>query len=341
MRISHGVLGVVAFGALVALPTQPSDHLVRIYGDPVTADQMAIIVPGADVTVENFDTGTARPGGAARALLAEAARLAPGARLAVVAWLGYDSPPTVSPDLLTDALATDGAVALRRTVADLRERTTAPISLLCHSYGSVLCARAVPGLPVTDLAVFGSPGLGVPSATALTHLRTPATGTRVHRPAPMTAPVSASAEAESGGPGSRLPDNREDAFPARSAADTDVPSAGVANATGEPSIARTETPSTEAAGLTVLPATGVVHQTAPPLRVWAGRGDNDWIRFVPGVELGPFGFGADPTRADFGARIFQVGAGGHSDYFTPGTHSLRNLALIALGRADEVTSPMT
>jgi hypothetical protein len=74
--------------------------------------------------------------------------------------------------------------------------------------------------------------------------------------------------------------------------------------------------------------------------VWAGLGGNDWVRFVPKITLGPFGFGGDPMSPSFGARIFEVGPGGHSDYFTPGTPSLRNLALIALGRPEQVSSDL-
>ncbi|TMR11812.1 hypothetical protein ETD86_34625 [Nonomuraea turkmeniaca] len=236
-----GVLA--AAGTFLMWPGQPSGRLVRTYGDLATAGRVAVVVPGADTTVATFDHGTKRPGGAARALMAEAARLAPGERLAVVAWLGYDSPPTLSIGVVTHDAADAGAAELRRTVADLRTRTAAPIVLLCHSYGSVLCAKAAAaGLPVTDLAVFGSPGLDVPSADAL------------------------------------------------------------------------------------------------PPRVWAGLGDNDWIRFVPKTKIGPLGFGADPMSPGFGARVFEAGPGGHSDYFSPGTPSLRNLTMIALGRWDRVTS---
>ena len=41
------------------------------------------------------------------------------------------------------------------------------VALLCHSYGSVVCGLAAPHLPVTDIAVFGSPGMDVGSARQL------------------------------------------------------------------------------------------------------------------------------------------------------------------------------
>ncbi|MEO3801343.1 alpha/beta hydrolase [Nonomuraea sp. B1E8] len=72
-------------------------------------------------------------------------------------------------------------------------------------------------------------------------------------------------------------------------------------------------------------------------RVWAGLGANDWIRFVPKTKFGPLGFGTDPMSAAFGARVFEAGPGGHSDYFAPGSASLRNLTRIVLGRSEQVT----
>ncbi|MGN9780455.1 alpha/beta hydrolase [Nonomuraea sp. ZG12] len=289
MRTRRGVLGVLALATLVLAPAPPDGRLVKVFGDPATADRVAIIVPGADVTAETFDTGTHRPGGSARALLAEAARLASGRRLAVVAWLGYDSPPSVSVDVVLDTSAAEGAAALRETVSALRERTMAPIALLCHSYGSVVCAKALPGLPVSDLAVFGSPGLEAPSATALARRRPPTTAT-------LTSTSAASPPLRHGtGPG----------------------------------------PLQYWAG--PGPLRHWAGPGAPPVRLWAGRGGDDWIRFVPKMKFGPLGFGTDPMDPGYGARIFEVGPGGHSDYFEPGTPSLRNLTLIALGRPDEVT----
>jgi hypothetical protein len=49
------------------------------------------------------------------------------------------------------------------------------------------------------------------------------------------------------------------------------------------------------------------------------------------------GFGTDPVSPAFGARVFAAGPAGHSDYLRPGSLSLRNLALITLGRGPQVT----
>ena len=144
---------------------------IEVLGDLATATRVAILVPGSDTSLATFDSrGTASPAGAATALAAQARRLDPGAHLAVVAWLGYSTPATLSPGVLTSGDAGQGASALRPFVTDLA-RHGARVALLCHSYGTVVCGLAAPHLPVTDIAVFGSPGM---DASSVRQLRTSA-----------------------------------------------------------------------------------------------------------------------------------------------------------------------
>ncbi|XNL80595.1 alpha/beta hydrolase family protein [Actinomadura madurae] len=72
-------------------------------------------------------------------------------------------------------------------------------------------------------------------------------------------------------------------------------------------------------------------------RVWAGRGATDWMEDVPHVRIFGLGLGPDPVSPSFGARVFDAGPGGHSDYLAPGSVSLRNITAIALGRPTGVT----
>lgn len=214
-----------------------------VIGDLATARRVAIVVPGSDTTLSTFfSRGTASPGGAAAALAAQAQALDPDSHLAVIAWLGYTAPALVSTAVLTSGDAAAGVPALRTLVAAVAGHG-AQVALVCHSYGSVVCGLAARDLPVTDIAVVGSPGMDASSAAAL--------GTSA--------------------------------------------------------------------------------------RVWAGRGSGDWIGDVPHIRLLGLGFGADPMSSGFGARIFATGSGDHSDYFQPGSVSLRNLAWIALGHPAQVT----
>ncbi len=140
---------------------------VEVIGNLARATRVAILVPGSGTSLATFDSrGTASPQGAAVALAAQARRLDPGAPLAVIAWLGYPTPATISPAVLTSGDAGQGASALRPLVDDLA-RHGHQVALLCHSYGSVVCGLAAPRLPVTDIAVIGSPGMDASSVRAL------------------------------------------------------------------------------------------------------------------------------------------------------------------------------
>ncbi|GAA2108189.1 alpha/beta hydrolase [Actinomadura alba] len=152
--------------------TYDGHRAVEVIGDLSTARRVAVLVPGADTTPATFDSrGTASPGGGARAVIAEARRIDPRSGLAVIAWLGYDAPATLSLDVATTRRADQGARSLRRLTGWLNTSGDATdpvrISLLCHSYGSVVCARAAGRVQVADLAVFGSPGMVVRSVRDL------------------------------------------------------------------------------------------------------------------------------------------------------------------------------
>ncbi|CAL9486128.1 hypothetical protein SUDANB106_03169 [Streptomyces sp. enrichment culture] len=206
----------------------------EVFGDLAQAGRIAVLVPGSDTGVERY--GRLRAG--ARALLREL-----GGGSAVVAWLGYQTPGTLSPAVLTPGRAEEAAPELRGFTEELADaRPGARISLLCHSYGSVVCGLAAPGLQAGALVLYGSPGAGAGSAAGL---RTRA-------------------------------------------------------------------------------------------EVWAGRADGDWIARVPNVRLElpgvTLGLGADPVSPEFGARVFDAGGGGHSDYLAPGSEALGNIARIAAGR---------
>ena len=221
---------------------------VEIVGDLAKAKRIAVVVPGAGNTLTNFDS-VKGPGGGAEAVYQQAQDLGADGSLAVVGWLGYDPPAVDSIHVTTVGHAETGAKALKAFLNQLQKVTSAPVTLLCHSYGSVVCGEAARSVKVTDIAVFGSPGMGVGSVSGL---------------------------------------------------DTTA-------------------------------------------RVWAGRCARDGIADVPHVHVAVLGFdrgfGDDPVDPSFGARLFDAGSGGHSDYLRTGAAALRNLTLISLGHPDEVTAP--
>nr|BFD83637.1 alpha/beta hydrolase family protein [Streptomyces sp. Xyl84] len=144
-------------------------RVTEVLGDLAHADRVAVLVPGSDTSLDTY--GRFRAG--ALALYRELTRQAPRtAHPAVVAWLGYETPGTVSTTVLTTGRADRAAPELRRLVHDLRAVVGAPgrpphLALVCHSYGSVVCGRAAAGLEVSDIALIGSPGTGAASVAGL------------------------------------------------------------------------------------------------------------------------------------------------------------------------------
>jgi hypothetical protein len=139
---------------------------VEVLGDLSGASRIAILVPGADTSIDTFDSddGLAE---SARNLYQGIKSTGDGDETAVVAWLGYATPDTVSLAALTTGRADEGARKLRRFVASMRAVNDAEVALFCHSYGSVVCGRAASGAAASDIVVYGSPGMGADSSAAL------------------------------------------------------------------------------------------------------------------------------------------------------------------------------
>ncbi|MFI0876045.1 alpha/beta hydrolase [Streptomyces parvus] len=235
LKRADSLRGMAAAGRqFLSFDGRDGGRSVEVVGELSSARRIAVLVPGAGVGLDAYW----RLRRDARALQREL-----GEGGAVIVWLGYRSPATISPAALTTGRADEAAPGLRALVDEVRAvRPAARISLLCHSYGSVICARSAPGTSADALVLYGSPGVAVEDARSL--------------------------------------------------------------------------------------RTGA--------RVWAGRGGDDWIAGVPHVRVPvPFvatvGFGTDPVAEEFGAEVFDAGAGGHSDYLLRGSRSLTNLARIVAG----------
>ncbi|GAA3344901.1 hypothetical protein GCM10020358_49960 [Amorphoplanes nipponensis] len=155
----------------LAFDPRGDGRAAEVLGDLATADRIAVLVPGVDTRLRDFDRGlggVARraPAVQARALYAALRTADPGARIAVVAWLGYDPPEGLSLDAARDLRARTGAAALIDFVRALPER--AAVTLIGHSYGALVVGLAAPHLPrVTDVVALGAPGLGARTAADL------------------------------------------------------------------------------------------------------------------------------------------------------------------------------
>ncbi|MFF8191776.1 alpha/beta hydrolase [Streptomyces bobili] len=151
---------------LLAFDGRGAGRAAEVFGNLAHADRVAVLVPGSDTSLDTY--GRFRT--AAAALHRALDRQGPaGTGTAVIAWLGYTTPATVSTTAITRDRADEAAPDLREFVRGLRGITgpDSRITLLCHSYGSVVCGRAADGLDVDDLVLLGSPGTGADSAADL------------------------------------------------------------------------------------------------------------------------------------------------------------------------------
>lgn len=151
---------------LFALDPRGRGFAVEVLGDLSSAQRVAVVVPGSDVDLDHF-AGPDRPLGMAQAVKAEMDAAAAGVPTAVIAWAGYVTPVGIGVDAITGDLAEAGAERLSRFVEGLTAYTSAPITVLCHSYGSVVCGLAAPDLPVSNIVAFGSPGMRADSVADL------------------------------------------------------------------------------------------------------------------------------------------------------------------------------
>lgn len=143
----------------------------EVFGDLDRARRISVVVPGVDTNLLTLERPAPKantaPVGMAKSLYAAERAARPGTRTAVIAWADYTAPAGIGVDAALGNLAERGAVRLKALVGALPGG--APVSLFCHSYGSVLCGVAAHELParVADIAVAGSPGMRVGRADQL------------------------------------------------------------------------------------------------------------------------------------------------------------------------------
>jgi hypothetical protein len=137
-------------------------------GDPGTADNVAVVVPGlgTDATSAPYHADRA-------ATLYEAARtLDEGQSNATLFWIGYDAPDNLpwedgwdAAGVIREDLAEAGGARLADTIDGLRagrDGEPAHLTAIGHSYGSTTVGHGAhdQGLAVDDIVVVGSLGLG-------------------------------------------------------------------------------------------------------------------------------------------------------------------------------------
>jgi pimeloyl-ACP methyl ester carboxylesterase len=145
-------------------------RLIEVVGDLGTATRIAVLIPGSDTTLADFDRGLGGVQRRAPAWQARQLATAAGPGTAVVAWLGYHTPEGLGRAAIRSERAEQGADSLVRFLDGLTVQCPhATVTVIGHSYGTVVIGHAAARLPaaVTDLVAIGSPGLDVSRAADL------------------------------------------------------------------------------------------------------------------------------------------------------------------------------
>ena len=124
---------------------------------PVDAPTLVVLVPG----VGTVNTHRRRLGRDAVRLRRHLVTRDPAHEVAVVAWVGYDTPDHVVAGVGRRPAAA-AAAGLRADLTAWRAAGATRVVLVGHSYGAVVASRAVAsGAAVDELVLLGAPGLGV------------------------------------------------------------------------------------------------------------------------------------------------------------------------------------
>ncbi|AXX34164.1 hypothetical protein KCV87_21665 [Actinosynnema pretiosum subsp. pretiosum] len=133
------------------------------YGNPDTAKNLAVAVPGTGSTLDGFSVEQA--GNLRQAMGADGN--------ATIQWLGYDAPGWAIGEVDNPAQAREGGLNLVADVDGYRAAAEAAgnkqhLTVIGHSYGSTTVGHAgMNGLKADDIAFVGSPGVGASNANQL------------------------------------------------------------------------------------------------------------------------------------------------------------------------------
>ncbi|MEW2302694.1 alpha/beta hydrolase [Streptomyces sp. NPDC006655] len=155
---------------ILAFDPDGDGRIAEVLGDLTRAERISVVVPGVDtdlLTFQRTNREYTAPVGMAKALYRAEHRASPSTRTAVIAWADYTAPDGLGVGAATGTAAALGAVRLNALLRALPGE--APVSMFCHSYGSVLCGVAARGMPgrVADIAVAASPGMRAENASQL------------------------------------------------------------------------------------------------------------------------------------------------------------------------------
>ncbi len=134
-------------------------RVVEVFGNLSDAARVAVVVPGMANDIYNFSNGD----GGFRTNARDLYDATSGLGIATVAWLGYDSPDNIGATLRS--AANQGAPSLQRFLRGIDPGEERTITVVAHSYGTVLAGTAArTGLEADNLVFVGSPGTTLDAA---------------------------------------------------------------------------------------------------------------------------------------------------------------------------------
>lgn len=158
-------------GRLLTYDRHGAGRIVEVMGDLTSARRIAVLVPGMGWNLRRvLSERTSNPYGPVMGAVALAARMrqeAPRVPSAAIMWLGYHPPRGIDLDVMRSDRAIAGARSLVAFLRGLPRR--ARITLVCHSYGTVVCGHAASRLPrrVGDIVVLAAPGMDTRRAAGI------------------------------------------------------------------------------------------------------------------------------------------------------------------------------
>ncbi|MDX8030034.1 alpha/beta hydrolase [Lentzea sp. BCCO 10_0856] len=129
------------------------------FGNPDTAKNLAVCVPGTTSTLSSFGLDQASN---------LSAKMGPDG--AAIQWLGYDAPEFLPGQVNDPAQAREGGAILAKDVEGYRTANpNAHVTVIGHSYGSTVVGYSAMdnGLKADDIAFVGSPGVGASNVDQL------------------------------------------------------------------------------------------------------------------------------------------------------------------------------
>ncbi|MGW4273441.1 alpha/beta hydrolase [Streptomyces seoulensis] len=154
---------------LIGFDLKGNGHAILANGNPDTADNTAVYVPGTKSKL----SGAGGDIGRMTKMWTEANSMAPGQSTSTITWIGYDAPQDILLDSPRTSYAYDAAPKLNSFLDGLQTAQggadASHTTVIGHSYGTTVIGAATKGhdLAADDIVVAGSPGMLVGDADDL------------------------------------------------------------------------------------------------------------------------------------------------------------------------------